>query len=104
MYILISAIIAQIRNDCMQITSERSVSMTRVNDGGETTECRKVLGVSWDHRQTARKITWAVCRCNTAPRDVATIAPKLTPKHCSNRRLKFTHSLYANLQICIPFC
>lgn len=40
--------------------------MTRVNDGGETTECRKVLGVSWDHRQTARKITWAVCWCNGA--------------------------------------
>lgn len=64
--ILISAIIAQIRNNRMQITSERSATMTRVNDGGETTECRKVLGVSWDHRQTARKITRAVCRCNGA--------------------------------------
>jgi len=71
--------------------------MTRVNDGGETTECRKVLGVSWDHRQTAHKITWAVCRCNGAAGDCHDSTQINIKALLENHRLKFIHSLYTNM-------
>lgn len=55
-------IMTLIKSDRVQITKERSAFATRTSDGSGTTECGKVLGVSWGRRQATREITSAVCR------------------------------------------